>query len=177
MADDDLYGLLAEFDDAQTLVGAAKKARDEGYRRLDAFTPFPVEGLAEALELHDRRVLWIGLIGAIVGAVIGFGIQAYTNFDYPINVGGRPLYPISAFTMVGLWITILGATLFAAIGMLALNHLPKLNHPVFAGSRFHLASKDKFFLWVMAQDPHFEPRATARLLLDLGAQSVEAIRR
>jgi hypothetical protein len=79
--------------------------------------------------------------------------------------------------MVGLWITILGATLFAAIGMLALNRLPKLNHPVFAGSRFHLASRDKFFLWIMAQDSRFEPRATARLLLDLGAQSVEAIRR
>jgi hypothetical protein len=171
----ELYGVLAEFDTPDELVAAAKQARAQGYRDLDAFTPFPVHELADILELRDRRVLWLGLLGGIAGLAIAMAMQIATNFNYPINTGGRPLYAISAFAVIAFELTILFAALTPAIGMLALNGLPRLNHPVFAGRRFHLASRDRFFLCVLATDRSFDAEELDRFLRGLGAKSVELV--
>jgi hypothetical protein len=170
-----LYGMLAEFDSPEALVVAARRARTEGYRDLDTFTPFPVEEVNEVLELGDSRVLWLGLCGAVFGCVLALGMQLFTNFDYPINVGGRPLYALSAFAVVAFELTMLFGALFPAIGMLALNGLPRLHYPVFGVSRFRLASKDRFFLCIKAQDQRFDARETRRFLQTLDPCSVQAV--
>jgi hypothetical protein len=175
VAEASLYGLLAEFESPEALVEAARHARRAGYRALDAFTPFPVPALAPLLRWRDDRVLWLGLIGGVLGAALAFAMQAFTNFDYPLNVGGRPLYPISAFAVVSFELMVLGAALFAAFGMLALNGLPRLHHPAFAAPRFGLASRDRFFLCVRGSDPRFDARETRRFLKGLGAASVEEV--
>ena len=170
-----LYGLLAEFETPEALVEATKRVREEGYRELDAFTPFPVYELFPVLRLRDRRVLWLGLFGGIAGFSIAMGMQLFTNFDYPINVGGRPLYALSAFAVVAFELTVLFAALTPAIGMLALNGLPRLHHPVFAAPAFHRASKDRFFLCVLAADALFDARTTRDFLKKLDPTSVEAV--
>jgi hypothetical protein len=175
MADEGLYGALAEFETPEALVEAARQARREGYRDLDAFTPFPVEELTKVLRLHDPRVPWLGFFGACFGAALALAMQFFTNWDYPINVGGRPLYPWSAFAVVTFELTVLFGALTAAFGMLALNHLPRLHDPVFSGARFHLASKDRFFLCIRGRDAQFDQKATPRFLQQLGASSVEVL--
>ena len=171
----ELFGLLAEFETPEDLVAAAKKARAQGYRDLDAFTPFPVYELHHILHLRDRRVLWLGLLGGIFGFCLALGLQMFTNYDYPINVGGRPLYALSAFMVVAFELTVLFAALMPAIGMLALNGLPRLNHPVFAAPKFYLASRNRFFLCVLATDANFDERKTRSFLKTLGANSVALV--
>jgi hypothetical protein len=175
MGEQDAWGLLAEFDSPEALSDAMRRARADGYRKLDAFTPFPVEGLAELLELRDHRVLWLGLFGACFGFTVALAMQGFTNYDYPIDVGGRPLYALSAFAVITFELTILFAAAAAALGMLYLNRLPRLNYPVFSASRFHLASKDRFFLCVKADDPRFRADDTATFLKQAGAASVELV--
>jgi hypothetical protein len=175
MVEVDSYGLLGEFETPEALLDAARRARAEGYRALDAFTPFPVYELNDVLELRDRRVLWLGLIGGIFGCALAFGMQLFTNFDYPTNVGGRPLYPLSAFAVVAFELTVLFAALTPAIGMLALNGLPRLHHPVFEATTFRRASKDRFFLCVLATDDHFDVRKTTDFLQGLDPISIELI--
>ncbi len=175
MAERGPYGVLAEFETPEALIDAVRRMRAEGYRVLDAFTPFPVEGLAELLECRDRRVLWLGFIGACTGFVLALAMQMYTNFDYPIDVGGRPLYALSAFAVITFELTILFGALTAAFGMLYLNRLPRLHDPVFSASRFHLASRDRFFLCIKADDPRFEQEAAEDFLRRVGARSVELI--
>ena len=175
MADADHYGLLAEFRTPEALVEAAKKARAEGYRALDAFTPFPVYELFPVLQLRDHRVMWLGLIGGIFGFALALGMQLYTNFEYPINVGGRPLYALSAFAVVAFELTVLFAALFPAIGMLALNGLPRLHHPVFEAPAFRRASKDRFFLCVLAADAEFDVAKTRNFLEELDPESIELV--
>ncbi len=175
MADARLYGILAEFDSPESLIEAARRTRVEGFRALDAFTPFPVEGLAEILEFCDRRVLWLGLVGGFLGFTIALVMQCFTNFDYPIEVGGRPVYALSAFAVVAFELTVLFGALMPAFGMLILSGLPRLHYPVFRASRFHLASRDRFFLCIMADDPRFSEEAVRRWLEQLGAQSVELV--
>lgn len=170
-----LYGILAEFDSPETLLEAARRAREEGYRDLDAFTPFPVEELRKILRLHDPRVPWLAFGGACFGGTVALGMQLYTNWSYPINVGGRPIYALSAFAVVTFELTVLFGALGAAFGMLTLNRLPRLHEPVFSGSRFHLASRDRFFLYVVASDPCFDEKATPRFLQRVGARSVEVL--
>src|SRR4029079_4781140 len=136
----------------------------QGYRSLDAFTPFPVPELYPVLRLRDSRVLWLSPFGGIFGFVLALAMQLFTNFDYPINVGGRPLYALSAFAVVAFELTVLFAALFPAIGMLALNGLPRLHHPVFGAHAFPRASKDRFFLCVLATDVLFDPRKTRDFL-------------
>jgi hypothetical protein len=120
-----IYGLMAEFENPQDLVNAARQARAAGYRRMDAYTPFPVEGLADALQLGSTRIPFIVLIGGIIGAVLGYGMQYYLSaVDYPLNIGGRPYHSWPAFIPVTFEMTILVAGLFAVLGMLALNGLP-----------------------------------------------------
>jgi len=172
---DAAFGVLAEFESAEALVDAARAARAAGYRNLDAFTPFPLPELNAVLRLRDNRVLWLGLAGGLFGCALAFAMQVFTNVDYPINAGGRPLYAISAFAVIAFELTILFAALTPAIGMLALNGLPRLHHPVFAARRFGRATRDRFFLCVLADDPQFEPRETARWLRTLEPASVELV--
>jgi hypothetical protein len=170
------FGLLAEFETPEALVEAARETRAKGYRNLDAFTPFPVPELYSVLRLRDDRVLWLGLFGGIFGFAVALGMQLFTNFDYPINVGGRPLYALSAFAVVAFELTVLFAALFPAIGMLALNGLPRLHHPIFSARAFARASRDRFFLCVLADDEQFDARETERFLRTLGSASVELVR-
>jgi hypothetical protein len=174
----DVYGALAEFKTPEALVDAARAARREGYRDLDAFTPFPVEELTEILPIpHTHQVHWLGFLGACFGATLAIAMQVFTNWDYPINVGGRPIYAWSAFAVVTFELTILFGALVPAFGMLALNRLPRLNHPVFNASRIRLASRDRFFLCIKAADSRFDDRKTPRFLEGLGALSVEVVPR
>jgi hypothetical protein len=175
MAGVDHYGLLAEFTTPEALVEAAKKARTEGYRDLDAFTPFPVHELFPVLRLTDYRVLWLGLFGGIGGFAIALAMQLFTNFDYPINAGGRPLYALSAFMVIAFELTVLFAALTPAIGMLAINGLPRLHHPIFGVPRFARASKDRFFLCVLSTDAQFDAKKTRAFLTSLDPASVEAV--
>jgi len=175
MAAAEPYGLLAEFETPEALVEAAKRTREQGYRELDAFTPFPVHELFAVLRLRDHRVLWLGLFGGLFGFAVAFGMQLFTNFDYPINVGGRPLYALSAFAVVAFELTVLFAALVPAFGMLALNGLPRLHHPVFRAKAFPHASKDRFFLCVLASDAQFDARRTKSFLDTLDPTSVELV--
>jgi hypothetical protein len=175
MADGEPFAMLAEFETPEALIDAVKRTRSAGYRALDAFTPFPVEGLAELLGLRDQRVPWLGLFGAGLGFAIAVAMQVFANFDYPLNIGGRPLYALSAFAVITFELTILFSALAAGFGMLYLNGLPRLHHPVFSAARFHLASKDRFFLCIEASDPQFGKAETARFLREIGANTVELV--
>ncbi|RZN32603.1 DUF3341 domain-containing protein [Bradyrhizobium sp. Leo121] len=172
---DRAYGLLAEFENPEALVAAAREARERGYRSLDAFTPFPVEGLAQTLRLPAPNIGLVGLIGAFSGAAVALLMQCYVNYDFPLNVGGRPVYALSAFAVVTFELTILFSALATIIGMLVQNRLPRLSHPVFAASRIHLASKDRFFLCVGGDDPKFDESGTRSFLRTTGALSVELV--
>src|ERR1051325_3090886 len=169
------YGLLAEFETPEALIAATERARKAGYRDLDTFTPFPVYELFPVLRLRDRRVLWLGLFGGLFGFALALMMQLFTNFDYPINVGGRPLYALSAFAVVAFELTILFAALTPAIGMLALNGLPRLHHPVFGARTFHRASRDRFFLCVLSTDAKFDAKKTTQFLRGLRPNSVELV--
>lgn len=171
-----VYGLLAEFDTPAALLTAAGRVREEGYRRMDAYTPFPVEGLAGALGFRYTRVPLITLIGGILGGLAGYSMQYWISaVNYPINVGGRPLHSWPAFIPVTFELSILGAALAAVLGMLALNGLPMPYHPVFHVPRFALASRDRFFLCIEAVDPKFDGKGTRRLLESLGSRVVSDV--
>jgi len=168
-----VHGLLAEFDSPEDLVAAGERAYTDGYRRLDAYTPFPVHGLAEAIGFRSNRLPLLVLIGGIVGAGVGFFSQYYAAvIDYPLNVGGRPLNSWPAFIPITFEVTILVAAATAVLGMLALNGLPQPYHPVFNAPRFALATRDRFFLCIEATDPRFDSEATRKFLEGLGAKEV-----
>jgi hypothetical protein len=167
---------MAEFDRPEELRSAAQQAYAEGYRRMDAYTPFPVEGLAEALGLHRTRLPLVVLLGGIVGCIGGFVLQYYAAvIDYPINVGGRPLNSWPSFVPVTFETTILCASLAAVLGMLALNGLPMPYHPVFNVPRFELATRDHFFLCIEATDPRFDRQETRQFLERLGSREVTEV--
>jgi hypothetical protein len=168
-----VYGLLAEFEQPEQLLAAAHRAREAGYRRMDAYTPFPVEGLAEALGRHYTLVPLITLIGGLTGCTGGFALQYWVSkVAYPINVGGKPFNSWPSFIPVTFEMTILGAALSAVLGMLALNGLPMPYHPLFNEPRFALASRDRFFLCVEARDRRFDLAETRRLLESLTPRAV-----
>lgn len=152
----ELYGLMAEFDSPDEVVKAARAVHDRGYRLMEAYTPFPVEGLAEAIGYHRDRVPGVVLTGGLVGGFLGFFMQWYSAvIDYPINVAGRPLNSWPAFIPITFEMTVLGAALAAVFGMLAMNGLPRPHHPVFNVPGFVLATNDRFFLSIQARDPLF----------------------
>ena len=168
-----LYGVMGEFDSPEALLAAARGAFAQGFRRMDGYSPFPVEGLAEALGIHGSRVPLIVLVGGILGCLGGFFLQYWVAvIDYPINIGGRPLNSWPAFIPVTFEMTILVAALAAIFGVLALNGLPMPYHPVFNVERFALASSSRFFLCIEASDPKFEPESVSRFLASVGAQGV-----
>jgi len=171
-----LYSLLAEFDDANALVVAVREARAAGYRRLDAYTPFPVEEVAEALDVHDRRLPLIVLLGGLAGGLGAFALAYWTSaIDFPLNVGGRPLNSWPAFIVPTFETTILGAALATVLGMLALNGLPMPYHPVFNVPRFALSTRDRFFLCIEATDPLFDRDRTRRFLERLVPRQVSEV--
>ena len=171
-----LYGLVAEFHDPTALVCAARKARESGYRRLDAYSPFPVEELTEALGMRHTKLPLLILLGGIVGSLGGYYMQYYAAvISYPINVGGRPLHSWPMFIPVTFELTILLAALTAVLGMLALNGLPMPYHPLFNVPRFALASRDRFFLCIQAIDPKFDESTTKQFLAELQPVSVEEV--
>ena len=171
-----IHGLMAEFDDPKALVVATVAARTEGYRRMDAYAPFPIEELHDAMGGHHSRLPFIVLIGGLVGCISGFVLQYWASaIAYPINVGGRPFNSWPAFIPVTFECTILGASLAAVLGMLALNGLPMPYHAVFNVARFALASRNRFFLCIEARDRKFDLDATRRFLETLGPREVSVV--
>jgi hypothetical protein len=178
MTDPRLYGLMAEFENPHDLVAAARKAHDAGYKKLDAYTPFPIEELADALGFHYNRLPLLVLIGGIAGAISGYALQYWASvIAYPINVGGRPLHSWPSFIPATFETTVLFAALTAVLGMLALNGLPMPHHPVFNAPRFALATRDAFFLCIEAADPRFDQEQTKHFLEQLGAKQVAEVER
>jgi hypothetical protein len=171
-----IHGLMAEFENPNALVAAAYRAHFEGYRRMDAYSPFPIEELHEALGSHHTRLPLIVLIGGVLGCVGGYLLQYWTNaVSYPINVAGKPFNAWPMFIPVTFECTILGASLAAVLGMLALNGLPMPYHPVFNVSRFALASRNRFFLCIEARDPKFDIERTRGFLEALGPREVTTV--
>jgi hypothetical protein len=171
-----ILGLIGEFGTPERLLEAVRRARAAGFGCIDAFSPFPVEGMAEALALkRDHRIGWITIAGGFFGFVGMLAIQIFVNLDYPIEVGGRPIFAWPAFFVVDFELMILCAVLFAVAGMLIINRLPKLYHPLFGTPRFGLASEDRFFLYIDARDPQFDPERTRSFIGSLGAWNVEPV--
>jgi len=171
-----VYGLMAEFDNPTSLLNATQRAQEEGYRQMDAYTPFPIEGLAEAMGFHRTRVPLIVLMGGLFGCFGGYFLQYYISAIYwPVIVGGRPFNSWPAFIPVTFELTVLCAALAAFFGMLALNRLPRPHHPVFNAPRFEFASRDRFFLCIEASDPKFDPAMTRRFLESLEAREVSDV--
>jgi hypothetical protein len=171
-----LYGLLAEFDDPKGLVEAAKRTYAAGYRKIDTFSPYPIEEAWEAIGHHDRRLSFIVLAGGLMGLLTGVGLQEWVNFlAYPVNIAGKPLNSWPQFVPVTFELTILFASLAAVIGMIVLNGLPQPYHPAFNVDRFERATRDKFFLIVESEDPKFDRQATAAFLKGLNASEVSEV--
>lgn len=169
-----IYGLLAEFDTAEALVEAARKARAAGYACIEGFSPFPIDEMAQAIGFSSNSVPLACLIGGILGCAGGFLMQVYAALDFPLNIGGRPLIPPEAFALITFELTVLGAVGAAVLTMLVANRLPRLNHPIFEARRFHLATTDKFFLLIQSNDPQFDEGAVHGFLTQLKPISIEA---
>jgi hypothetical protein len=171
-----IYGLLAEFSEPNELIAAIRQARAGGYRRMDAYTPYPIEEVSEELGIHGSRLPMIVLIGGVVGLFAGYALQYWTSvIDYPLNIGGRPYNSLVSFIPITFETTVLCAALAAVLGMLALNGLPMPYHPVFNVPRFALASRDRFFLCIEATDPMFDRELTRRFLERLVPRSVAEV--
>lgn len=170
------YGLLARFSGPEALSEAARRLRERGYRRIDAFSPFPVPGLAAALGMRGTRLQWAALAGGLLGATATYALILYSVvIDYPINVGGRALNAWPAYLVLAFEGGILGAALATFFGMLVGNRLPEYHHPVFNARTFSHAAGGGFFLLVEAADPRFRAEETQALLAALGAEHVEEV--
>jgi len=167
------YGLLAEFADTDALIAAARVLTERGYRKVEAYSPFPVEGLSDALNFKRSGLPPLVLLGGILGCVGGYAMQYWiAAVAYPINIGGRPYNSWPAFIPVTFECTILIASLTAVFGMLALNGLPRPHHPLFAIPQFERASTDGYFIGIQSIDPQFDLEETTRLLQELHARAV-----
>ena len=165
MSEAKLYGLMAEFERPEDILHAARMAWQAGYRELDAYAPYPVKGLARALGMRRSRIPSIVLIGGLAGGAVGFFMQYWSMaYDYPLNVGGRPHNSWPVFVPIAFELLVLVASFSAFLGMLFLNGLPQLHHPVFNVPGFERASQDRFFLCIEATDPQFDRETTAGFL-------------
>jgi hypothetical protein len=172
-----VHGVMGEFETPEQLLAAAKKAREAGYKHVDAYTPFPIEGLAQAIGFRWTAVPLLTLIGGVGGGLTGFGLQYWcAAITYPLNIAGRPLNSWPAFIPVTFELTVLGASIFAVVGMLALNKLPQPHHPVFNVERFAHASTDRFFLVIEGRDPKFNLAESSRFLQELAARHVTEVK-
>jgi hypothetical protein len=171
-----IYGLLAEFTTPEALVEAAKQAYKAEYRRMDAYSPMPVDGLAEAIGFRYNRLATIVLIGGLLGGATAYGMMWFSAvIHYPLNVGGRPLHSWPSFIPITFELTVLGASIMAVLGMLGLNGLPTPHHPLFNVTRFERATRDRFFLCIEATDPRFDRVETRRFLDSLGAKETNEV--
>jgi hypothetical protein len=171
-----IYGVMAEFDNPTALVNAARAARERGYRKLDAYSPFPIEELSDALHLHKNRLPLIVLLGGLTGGALGYLLQYYvTVWQFPINVGGRPLHSWPAYIVITFEMTILFAAISTVLGLLGLCGLPMPYHPTFNVPRFALASRNRFFLCIEATDPMFDIDRTTSFLETLEPREVSEV--
>jgi Protein of unknown function (DUF3341) len=168
-----IHGIMAEFVTPEQILDAARRARVAGYVNMDAYTPYAVEGLSDELGLARTQIPFIVLVGALIGAGVGFFMQWYSMaVDYPFNVGGRPYNSWPVFLPITFEVMVLVAALSALLGMMFLNGLPRLRHPVFNVPAFDFASQDRFFLCIEATDPKFDPEATRQFLAGLNPKQV-----
>jgi hypothetical protein len=168
-----IHGILAEFDTPTELVDAARQVRDAGYTKTDAFSPFPLHEIDEALGIKRTILPYLVFGGAITGLLTGIALQVFVHYiDYPMNIGGRPYISIPSFVPPSYELTILFAGFTAVFGMLFLNGLPRPYHPVFNVERFALATREKFFLIIEAEDPKFDYEETRNFMGTLNAQEV-----
>ena len=171
-----LYGLMAEFDSPEKLIRACEAATEAGYKRLGAYTPYPIEEVWEAIGHHKSKLPFIVLGGGLAGAIGGFLLQYWASVEaYPMNIGGRPLNSWIAFIVPAFETTILFAAFAAVLGMFFLNGLPQPYHPAFNVERFAEASRDRYFLLVTTKDKNFEPTAVRRLLEGLDPTEVNEV--
>jgi hypothetical protein len=167
---------MAEFATAKELIAAAEQTYKAGYRKIDAYSPYPIEEVAEAIGFHSNRVALVTLIGAIIGGLSGYALQYWVAvITYPTNIGGRPYHSWPSFIVVTFELTILFGGISAVFGMLALNGLPMPYHPVFNVERFAMASKDRFFLIVFATDPKYNRGGTREFLEALHPRSISEV--
>ena len=170
------YGLMAEFDSPAAILAAAEKVRAAGYSRWDAFTPFPIHGLDQVAGFKNSLVGWFALLFGGGAFVATMGLIWFSNaFDYPLIVGGKPMFSPPMSFVPSYIMMVLGAAVGAFVGMMALNQLPRLHNPLFAKARFALVSRDKFFLVIGANDPKFSKTETRRLLESLGGTHIELV--
>jgi hypothetical protein len=170
------HGLMAEFEAAEPLLAATRRAWDEGYRAVDAFSPMPVEGLAEAVHAPPTRLPLVVLLGGLAGGAGGYALQYYLSVvEYPLNIGGRPLHSWPSFIIITFELAVLAAALSAVLGMFAMNGLPRPYHPVFNVPAFARASRDRFFLLIEARDPRFDPERTRLFMESLNASRVHDV--
>jgi len=171
-----LYGLMAEFDTPAELLAATRQVTGAGYTKTDAFSPFPIHGLGDALKMKDRRLSLFVLIGGIVGCLAGYGLEYWTQVvDFPMNIGGRPYHAWVAFIPPAFETTILFGSFTAGICMLVMNGLPRPYHPVFNAPGFARASQDRFFLVIESTDPKFNLEQTRAFLDQLHPREVVAV--
>lgn len=171
-----LAGLLVEFETPAAVLDAARKVRDAGYTKWDAHTPFPVHGMDGAMGLRSTRLPWIVMAGGTAGCATGLALQWWTNaVNYPFNISGKPFWSIPANIPVTFELTVLFSAFSAFLGMLLLNGLPQLHHPVFSSERFRRATQDRFFLSIEAADPQFDETRTTAFARSLGGIGVERL--
>ncbi len=168
------FGILAEFGSAEAIFRAAERIRDAGYSKWDTHTPFPVHGLDRAMGLKSSPLGWISLGGGLFGVSAGLALQGWASaIEYPIMISGKPFFSWQAFVPICFELMVLCAALGAIVGMLHLNRLPRLHHPLFASERFERVTDDKFFVSIEADDPKYNSTETAKFLKLLGASHVE----
>jgi len=171
-----IYGLLAEFHSPAEVVAAARRVKEAGYKKVDGYSPYPIEDLSEALHFHHSPLPAMVLAGGITGLIAGFGLEYWASvIEYPLNIGGKPFFSWPAFIPAAFETTILFAAGTAVLGMLAINGLPEPYHPVFNVPSFALATRDKFFLCIEADDPSFDLAETRKFLEGLGATEVSEV--
>ena len=171
-----VYGLMAEFDSPGAVLRAAERVRDAGYHHWDVFTPFPVHGMDQAMGLKNSKVGWFSFIGGVTGYTTGMLMIWFMNaFDYRIMIGGKPMFsPYSAFPP-SYELTILFGAFGSLLGMMFLNRLPRLHHPLLKHKRFAKATHDKFFVVIETEDPKYSEIETRKLLEATGSKHIEMV--